>query len=900
MFEIKVPGDAYSLARRDPAAVGVRMVGVTRIVGFLVSSLVGCGHVLHAGESATRPTASVPAKHAVFFANHCGKCHGPEAEEGIPRLDTIPYELTTVEAAERWQRVLAVLNSGEMPPADALQPTAAAKTELLADLSAAMVKARKALGDQGRVGMLRRLNRREYVNTIRDLLGVEAVVDGLPSDAGVGAFDTAGSGLTMSSDQLERYLAAGRESLRTAFDRLRAIQSPPERKLVRRQTEFEYQETLGRFLRDVTPRFAQIRLWDEQGKNPNALPNGYTSLEELDFYRNNLARDLPFITMCLALPRAAEGSYLLNCAYPAHYPFRHTEPLSIPAQAAPGEYRLRAHVGTADDPWSPRRFIELCSLEAGDRTKPTAVDVREVTNHFKTPGTVEFTVCVTDRSERHFGLREKRHSLHEYIYESHHRARTKGNGIGDLPTIWIDWVEWDGPVPPAAPDEPLATVAAAASSVLGDESLGRDVLTRFATRAFRGVPPTPEFVERLLDLRRRSLPKARDDLDSLVEPLAVILSAPGFLYLDEPVTPTAGSPSDRHLTAVERATRLSYLIWAGPPDDALLAAAEASNAAPERLVAEVDRLVLDPRAQRFSEGFSHQWLRVERLDFFQFDARNFPGFDETVRKAAKQEVYETVHHLLRENLDARNLLTSKFVVINDLLAAYYRLDADGRPVTGGHFRPVALPDDSSRGGLLGMACILGMGSNGSATSPVERGAWILRSLLNDPPPPAPANVPQLSRLDGRKLTARERLVVHQEQPQCAQCHRLMDPLGYGLENFDAAGQWREVDTLVPGAFLDRDAAGKIRAETYPIDPAGGFHGGPEFRNYFELRGLIAARGDDFLRGLVERLYEYALGRPVSFGDVEAIDGIVTAAKARGAGLRDIVKLVVAAPEFLTK
>ena len=238
--------------------------------------------------------------------------------------------------------------------------------------------------------------------------------------------------------------------------------------------------------------------------------------------------------------------------------------------------------------------------------------------------------------------------------------------------------------------------------------------------------------------------------------------------------------------------------------------------------------------------------------------------------------------------------------INDLLAAYYGLDDAGRPVTGGHFRPVALPEDSPRGGLLGMACILGMGSNGSATSPVERGAWILRFLLNDPPPPAPANVPQLSRLDGKKLTARDRLVAHQEQPQCAQCHRLMDPLGFGLENFDAAGQWRGVDTVVPGAPLNRDAKGCIQAETYPIDPAGAMYGGPAFANYFELRGLIAARGDAFLRGLVEHLYAYALGRPVSFGDADAIDGIVATAKQRGAGLRDIVKLVVATPEFLTK
>ena len=898
MLGNQMPANTCSLVRRGPATGGVEIVraaGLVHLMGFLAA----CGSLLQAEELAARSAASVPVNHATFLADNCMNCHGSGAEEGIPRLDTIPFELTTLEAAERWQRVLAVLNSGEMPPSDAPQPSAVSKTEFLADLSATMVKARKAFGDQGRVGVLRRLNRREYVNTIRDLLGVEALVDGLPSDAGVGTFDTAGSGLTMSSDQLEQYLAVGRDSIRTAFARLRTIAAPPERKIVRRETEVEYQQALARNLQYVTPRLARIRVWEEKGKNPDALPDKlYENVAGVEHYKRSWLHDLGYFTMCLTLPRATEGSYLMPCYNLHHNTFRTSEAMPIPKDAAPGEYRLRASIGTSDDPLKSRRFVELCSLEGGSNEKDTSLDVRGVTNHFRSPATIEFTVNVTPHSERHFILREKRHSLPDYLWERYVRERADGDGLGTLPTIWIDWVEWEGPIPPASPPPALDDMMAAASTVRDDEAVARDVLTRFATRAFRGVPPTPDFMARLMDVRRRALPKATDGLESLVEPMAVILAAPGFLYLDEPAP--ADSNADRHLTAAERAARLAYFLWAGPPDDALLAAAEASVADPQKLVAEVDRLVLDPRAKRFTEGFAGQWLRTERLDLFQFDRRNFPDFDSMVRAAAKQEVYETIYHLLRENLDARNLLDSDFVVVNDLLAAYYGLDAAGPPIRGHHFRPVALPDDSPRGGLLGMACIHGMGSNGTATSPVERGAWILRFLLNDPPPPAPANVPQLSRLEGKKLTARERLVAHQEQPQCAQCHRRIDPLGFGLENFDAAGQWREVDTLLPNAQLKRDFKGVIQAETYPIDPAGAFHGGPAFANYFELRSLIAARGDDFLRGLVEHLYAYAIGRPVSLGDTDAIDAIVAAAKERNGGLRDIVKLVVATPEFLNK
>ncbi|MFO0821715.1 MAG: DUF1588 domain-containing protein, partial [Gemmataceae bacterium] len=230
---------------------------------------------------------------------------------------------------------------------------------------------------------------------------------------------------------------------------------------------------------------------------------------------------------------------------------------------------------------------------------------------------------------------------------------------------------------------------------------------------------------------------------------------------------------------------------------------------------------------------------------------------------------------------------------------YYGITKDekGRPITGMPFRKVGLPKDSPRGGLLGMACILAMGSNGASTSPVERGAWVLRKLVNDPPPPAPANVPQLSRLNDKKLTARERVNAHQEQAQCAQCHRRIDPIGFGLENFDAGGLWREVDTYKPGEYLRRNSDGKLVVATYPIDPAGAFHKGPAFKDYFELRDRIADRGDDFLKGLIENLYEYALGRRVSFADAETIDTLVQAAKADGGRLKSIVKRLVARPEF---
>ena len=224
------------------------------------------------------------------------------------------------------------------------------------------------------------------------------------------------------------------------------------------------------------------------------------------------------------------------------------------------------------------------------------------------------------------------------------------------------------------------------------------------------------------------------------------------------------------------------------------------------------------------------------------------------------------------------------VVFPALLANYYGLEG----VSGDEFRKVPLPAGSPRGGLLGMAAILAMGGNGEHTSPVERGAWVLRKLLHDSPPPAPPNVPQLARLEGKLLTTRERLAAHMEEPQCASCHRKIDPIGFGLENFNAGGKWRTEDTY------EKRGVGK---KTWPIDPSGQFHNGLAFKDYFELRDLVASRTAGFARGFTEALIEYALGRPFGFTDEALAEAVVARAEAKDFVLREFLHALVASPEF---
>lgn len=298
-------------------------------------------------------------------------------------------------------------------------------------------------------------------------------------------------------------------------------------------------------------------------------------------------------------------------------------------------------------------------------------------------------------------------------------------------------------------------------------------------------------------------------------------------------------------------------------------------------------MLADPRAQEFVEAFTHQWLGLERLDFFQFNDKLYPRYDLATKALSRQEIFETISLLIREDLSLKHLLASDFVVVNGALASYYGLDG----VHGDEFRIVKLPAGSPRGGLLGMAAVHAMGSNGEHTSPVERGAWVLRKLLHDPPPPAPPNVPQLTRLDGELLTTRERLRMHQEEPQCASCHRRIDAIGFGLENFDAVGIWRTTDAY------EKQGVGK---KEWEIDPAGAFHNGPAFKDFFELRGIIAAQDEAFATGFTEALLEYALGRPCGFSDDALVEAIVKRAAAKDYSVREFIHAVVQSKAFRTK
>ena len=873
------------------------------------------------------PKAVMDERHRALFKEHCISCHGTEKQKGKFRVDDLPFSITDVATAERWQKILNAMNSGDMPPEEEKQPAKEAKTDFLDELANVMVAARRSLGDQNGVITMRRLNRREYRNTLRELLGVEINVSELPSDTGTAGFDTIGSSLFMSGNQLEQYQALGREALNEAFEWQAAAAvekklryeaestTPVVEKFVAYQIDArERAKQWVKAVEDAAAKpenadlVAQIRKeakkdsifrrsWEKIPGAPNPRTFGFDKKGENDADLANECLNAPYLAYhqyYLQQPALDKGAYLgIQTLHPATLNLNYLE-LLVPFDWPVGNYVVRIRAAATKDSPPERRFLDF-GIHA--RTGKV-LSTHEITGTMENPQLIEIPLTLTrghaTRENRTLFVREKGSwDTNEEGGRKRDEAQ-KRNGIGPELVLWVDYIEIER-VPNVS--KPTPAGIAALGIPLDDKSPApttaelSSAIERFATEAFRGAEPPAGYVDRLValyDVRRKAGDKHSA---ALKETLSVVLTTPMFLYLAEP----SGGELRRLLSDTELATRLSYFLWSAPPDKTLRDLAKSGELSNPKVMREqTERLLNDPRVEGFVKAFFQQWLGLDRLDFFEINLKRYPRFDTATKVSAKREIFETLNTLLRDNLSIRDLLKADYVVIDRVLSQYYGVPG----VMGEGFEKVLLPKDSPRGGLLGMAAIQFMGGNGERTSPVERGAWVLRKLLHDAPPPAPANVPAITRLAGKVLTPRERLLAHQEDAQCASCHRKIDPIGFGLENFDAAGQWREQDT-----YTATDAAGKPdpkSTKTWTIDPAAAFHKGAAFKDYFEMRDIIASKADAFATGFSEALIEYALGRSLGFRDDPLVQDMLQQANQKNFVLREFIHALVNSKEFYTK
>jgi hypothetical protein len=721
-----------------------------------------------------------------ILERYCYDCHADGLKKGGVTLDS--HRDTGALLADRnlWERVRTQIDFHLMPPPDEQAPKDAERGQLLAWIDAAIFPVDPDNPDPGHV-TLRRLNRSEYRNTLRDLLGVGLEVDAIlpPDDTGYG-FDNIGDTLSLSPAHLERYFDAAEQALDLA---LKIGPMPRERQSA----------TGGRLRGAGQPR--------DTGR---------------------------FLT--------TNGEVAARFEVPR-----------------PGRYRVEITAGgTPGGAADPHM-----ELRAGDRLR----HAWDVTARDSSP-----EVHAHEWNIEHAGRLGVSASFTNDFYDENFpdAARRDCN-------LWIARIDLtgplDGPPPPkpashrrifgegrgSSPDE---TDAAYAARVIGD----------FARRAFRR-PVTGDEVRRFRDL---ALQRAGGDIERGVrDALLAVLVSPSFIYREEATAPASAAGGKSWVSEFALASRLSYFLWGSMPDERLLQLAAAGTLR-ENLSSEITRMLASEKSSSLVADFAGQWLQTRDLDIITPDARLFPQFDRRLAEDMRAETEHLINHILRENLSVRTLIDADFTFLNERLAAHY-----GYPdVTGAEFRKVPLA--SPRRGILGHASVLTLTSYPTRTSPVIRGKYILQNILNTPPPPPPQNVPPLeaSREQGRNLPLREQLERHRSDPACSSCHALMDPLGFGLENFDAIGRWRESEN------------------GHRIDPAGTLADGRAFTGPAELLEILRLDPHDrFLRAAASKMLTYALGRGLEYYDRPAIDRIVSRAKEDDGRIHSLIHAVIQSVPF---
>ncbi len=412
----------------------------------------------------------------------------------------------------------------------------------------------------------------------------------------------------------------------------------------------------------------------------------------------------------------------------------------------------------------------------------------------------------------------------------------------------------------------------------GTPEAAREVARSLAKKAYRR-PPTETELDALVEAFELGRQNDLGYEQSLHLMLKAVLVSPQFLFIT-PVGKLESSTGIVPLDDYQLASRLSYLLWATMPDDELMALADSGTLhEPEILEAQVKRLLQDRRSRALFDGFGAQWLGVGGLESQVFDPAVFPQMTAEMREAMYDEARLFFESIVRENRRVINFVDSDFTYLDGTLASIYGLEDT---VTGPEMRRVRL-SDGNRGGVLGMPGVLAATSLPNRTSPVKRGVWVLEQVLGDHVPSAPPNVPALDEQDQgtvTNLSLRERTELHRTNTVCANCHELLDPIGFGLENFDAIGRWR-----------DRDDNGEA------IDAAGELPGGERFSGPRDLKAIIAGRGDDLARNLVEKLLAYALGRRLEGYDEIVVDDLMQEIAGDGYRMQTLVNAVVSSYPF---
>lgn len=793
-----------------------------------------------------------------FLKEHCIKCHGPDKQKADRRFDNLSATGGSISELELWQEILDMLNLGDMPPEDEPQPSAAERAKMIASTTDFITESLAQLSDSGGHSVLRRLNAWQYQHTIGDLLGLNVSIwnpaEAFPAEVEVDGFDNIGAELVTSGLLLEKYFLAAEEA-------------------IGRATQFGD--------RPEPRRWVQKSPFYFDGKENADLPK---------LFRVDRFRFIP------------ETAY--TDLYGRHYRGGHIgfEPLTRGGVSQSGMYTVRVKAAAVDryHPYGDALddfqngdplVLELLAVDREGSVESTGSISRErslarVELIDEEPQWFEWNVFIEEgfEPEVRFGngtIATKR--LVRIITQNagHHpevapfadmkSGTEKAHGLLKVyrgPKLRIWEIRVEGPHLEKWPGEGhLLLYGKLKPDQLNPETILQR-LRSFAAAAFRR-PLQDDELNPIESLVIRKIEEGLDSLQALQLGFQAILCSPAFLYLSEGEGP---------LNDYTLASRLSYFLWSSMPDELLFAEAKAGRLRhPKVLLHQIDRMLRDSKSDRFVSNFIRRWLEVDNIGEMPVSEEFRTYHRDNIEKAMIAETETFFRHVLDNNLSPGEFLSADYSFLNRELARHYGLEG----MQGHELRRVSLAGTRRRG-LTGHALVQVASANGVDTSPVVRGIYVLENLLGQSPPPPPPDVPVIESDVSEAKTIRELLAKHREEATCTECHRKIDPLGFALENFDAAGLWRT-------------GYGKRGPK---IDASGMLPSGEPFSGVSEFQKLLSRRSEDFTRCLIEKIMTYSLGRTLGLGDRAAIDKIQRDLLAGQGGLQDLIAGVVLSDPFL--
>jgi hypothetical protein len=826
-----------------------------------------------------------PPKVTDFIKNHCVECHDAEAKKGGLDLTSLEFDLKNPQDFSRWVSVGDKVSAGEMPPKKKVRPAAHEMKEFTNYLSSALLSA-----DLGRVSSEgrateRRLNRYEYENTLRDLLSLPylEVKAFLPEDREAFGFNKVGQALDVSHVQMARYLTAADFALRQAL--------APQATRPELTTNRYYTWAQGEF-------FGAIKL--EGPENRRTFP-----LVGLELQTNLMAMEHPKRTGETDHPKRREQeamAVVVSTYEPTEIRFgRFHAPVT-------GKYRLRF---SAYSIWMGPRYNEV---SAGHRAEPVTIYSDTPPRLLRKLGSFDVNPQPTVSEMEVWLLAGEtiRPDAARFFRSRPPDHKNPLAGPDGMPGLAFQWMEVEGPLvdqwPPPGHQflfgdlsiENHATKSRAQESGAGVEVISKNpesdaqrLMHGFMQRAYRR-PVTDAESRRFLAIVESALKNGYSFTDAMIAGYTGVLCSPGFLYLDE---------KPGRLDDLALASRLSYFLWNSPPDAQLRDLAGHGELHRRKVLsAQTDRLLNDSKSRRFVDSFLNYWLDLRLIEGTAPDEELYPEYqlDDLLVESMIGETQSFFDELIRRNLGVTNLVSCDFAMLNERLAAHYGIT----DVEGVGLRPVSLKPDCVRGGLLTQASVLKVTANGTTTSPVKRGAWIMTRLLGKPPPPPPPNVPALEPDIRGATTIRAQLSLHRNQEACAACHRNIDPAGFALESFDVMGGWRDRYR----AFGQGDPIKGIGHNGLKfhcclgptVDPSGELPDGRRFQNVAELKELLLKDDEQLARNLTRQLVIYATGAPIQFSDRPQIGKILADTRPTGYRVRSLIHEIVQSDLFLNK